>query len=251
MSHSSTEAEVISMETALRTEGLSFATLFDLIHEVFQAEIKNPGGDDSKIQRAETGDEKEIIDLCQSMEEIQFSKLSLQPGLWNEQDDSEDESSQSALSALEIGESQSFIDSTLNDPVVQDLWYILLSMREETSEEFSTTDSKIRFVVFEDNEAVIKILKKGRSPLLRHVHRTHRINLDWLFEIFRSDESIRLGYMPTKLQLGDAFTKGSFNSKTWSDLMKLLQIVHLEDSKAAAVCRSISRRRGRKNWTLM
>ena len=35
--------------------------------------------------------------------------------------------------------------------------------------------------VFEDNEAVIKMIIKGRSPTMRHVTRTHRVALDRLF----------------------------------------------------------------------
>ena len=33
--------------------------------------------------------------------------------------------------------------------------------------------------VFEDNEAVIKMIVKGRSPTMRHISRTHRVALDW------------------------------------------------------------------------
>ena len=33
--------------------------------------------------------------------------------------------------------------------------------------------------VFEDNEAVFKMIIKGRSPTMRHVSRTHRVALDW------------------------------------------------------------------------
>ena len=36
--------------------------------------------------------------------------------------------------------------------------------------------------LFEDNEAVIKMIIKGRSPTMRHVSRTHRVALDWLFD---------------------------------------------------------------------
>ena len=36
--------------------------------------------------------------------------------------------------------------------------------------------------VFEDNEAVIKMIIKGRSQTMRHVSRTHRVALDWLFD---------------------------------------------------------------------
>ena len=32
--------------------------------------------------------------------------------------------------------------------------------------------------IFEDNEAVIKMIVKGRSPTMRHVYRTHRVALD-------------------------------------------------------------------------
>ena len=36
--------------------------------------------------------------------------------------------------------------------------------------------------VFEDNEAVIKMIIKGRSPTMRHVSTIHRVALDWLFD---------------------------------------------------------------------
>ena len=41
--------------------------------------------------------------------------------------------------------------------------------------------------VFEDNEAVIKLIIKGRSPTMRHVSRTHRVALDWLFDRINLD----------------------------------------------------------------
>ena len=41
--------------------------------------------------------------------------------------------------------------------------------------------------VFEDNEAVIKMIIKGRSPTMRHVSRTHRVALDWLFDRINVD----------------------------------------------------------------
>ena len=41
--------------------------------------------------------------------------------------------------------------------------------------------------MFEDNEAVIKMIIKGRSPGMKHVFRTHRIALDWLFDRINLD----------------------------------------------------------------
>ena len=41
--------------------------------------------------------------------------------------------------------------------------------------------------VFEDNEAVINMVVKGRSPTMRHVSRTHRVAFDWLFDRINLD----------------------------------------------------------------
>ena len=41
----------------------------------------------------------------------------------------------------------------------------------------------VMLYIFEDHEAVIKMIIKGRSPTMRHVSRTHKVALDWLFDI--------------------------------------------------------------------
>ena len=50
--------------------------------------------------------------------------------------------------------------------------------------------------VFEDNQAVIKMIIKmiikGRSPTMRHVSRTHRVSLDWLFDRINLDPRIQI-----------------------------------------------------------
>ena len=66
--------------------------------------------------------------------------------------------------------------------------------------------------VFEDNEAVIKMIMKGRSPTMRHVSRTHRVALDWLFDRINLDPKIQIKYIDTKNQLTDILTKGSFHA---------------------------------------
>ena len=52
--------------------------------------------------------------------------------------------------------------------------------------------------VFEDNEAVIKMIIKRRSPTMRHVSRTHRVALDWLFDRINLDPKIQIKYIDTK-----------------------------------------------------
>ena len=52
--------------------------------------------------------------------------------------------------------------------------------------------------IFEDNEAVITMIIKGRSPTMRHVSRTHRVALDWLFDRINLDPKIEIKYINTK-----------------------------------------------------
>ena len=54
------------------------------------------------------------------------------------------------------------------------------------------------FDICEDNEAVIKMIIKGRSPTTRHVSRTHRVALDWLFDRINLVTKIQIKYVDTK-----------------------------------------------------
>ena len=59
---------------------------------------------------------------------------------------------------------------------------------------------------------------------MRHVQRTHRVNLDWLFERIAQDPGIRIKYVGTKQQIADILTKGSFTAVQWKALLRLAQI---------------------------
>ena len=59
---------------------------------------------------------------------------------------------------------------------------------------------------------------KGRSPNMHHVARTHRVDLDFLFERLRDDHGMFIKYVGTKEQIADIFTKGSFTSDSWLSL---------------------------------
>ena len=78
--------------------------------------------------------------------------------------------------------------------------------------------------VFEDNETVIKMIIKGRSPTMRHVSRTHRVALDWPFDRINLDPKIQIKYIDTKNQLADILTKGNFTRDEWNRLLNLLNI---------------------------
>ena len=79
--------------------------------------------------------------------------------------------------------------------------------------------------IFEDNEAVIKVIVKGISPTMRHVSRTHRVALDWLFDRTNLDPTILVKYVDTKNQLEDMLTKGNFTRDEWDHLLRLLDIM--------------------------
>ena len=87
--------------------------------------------------------------------------------------------------------------------------------------------------VFEDNEAVIRMIRKGRSPTMRHVSRTHRVALDWLFGRTNSDPKIQIKYIDTKNQLADILTKGNFTRDEWNHLFCLFNISHFCSMKSS------------------
>ena len=84
--------------------------------------------------------------------------------------------------------------------------------------------------VFEDNEAVIKMIIKGRSPTMRHASRTHRVALDWLFDRTNLDSKIQIKYIDTKNQLADIKTKLNFTRDEWNHLLCLFNISHFSST---------------------
>ena len=78
--------------------------------------------------------------------------------------------------------------------------------------------------IFEDNEAVIKMISKGRSPTMRHVSQTHSVALDWLIDRINLDPKIQIKYIDTKNQLADILTKGNFTRDERNNLLHLFNI---------------------------
>ena len=97
--------------------------------------------------------------------------------------------------------------------------------------------------VFEDNEAVIKMIIKGRSPTLRHVSRTNRVALDWLFDRITLVPKIQLTYIDTKNQLADILTKGNFTRDEWNHLLCWFNISHF----SSTVCSEVMSKKRKKN----
>ena len=163
VSHSSTESEIISLDTGLRLDGLPALELWDLIVSVL--------GNISRV-----------------------SDRSGKP----ESDDHKHHKSHNKIDVMKD------IDAVPSN---------VQSARQEAL-----------LNVFEDNEAVIKMIIKGRSPTMRHVSRTHRVALDWLFDRINLDPKIQIKYIETKNQLADILTKGNFTRDEWNHLLNLFNI---------------------------
>ena len=74
---------------------------------------------------------------------------------------------------------------------------------------------------------------KQRSPAMRHVTRTHRVDLDFLFTVINSHPGIFMSFISNKQQIADILTKGQFTSVQWNALCALCQLDSLHGEAAA------------------
>eukprot|EP00972_Heterocapsa_arctica_P008835 1296109-Heterocapsa_arctica.AAC.1 len=73
----------------------------------------------------------------------------------------------------------------------------------------------IKLTFQEDNKATIHILKTGRNPTLRHLSRTHGVNVCWLSKVFNDLKAIDLVHCETYKQAADIFTKAFHKPIKW------------------------------------
>ena len=130
VSHSSTESEIISLDTGLRLDGIPALDSWDLIVAVLGNTHQS---------------NKEQGELLMNKREIRSTPHTIQKR----------KQSQGVINDFD---NVDFISSNVNSSHQEALLY-----------------------VFEDNEAVIKMIIKGKSPTMRHVSRTHSVALDWFF----------------------------------------------------------------------
>ena len=142
VSHSSTESEIITLDTGLRLDVLPALELWDLIVSVL--------GNVSRV-----------------------SDRSGKP-------ESDDHKHHKSHNKIDVTKDIDAVPSNVQSARQEALLY-----------------------VFEDNEAVIKMIIKGWSPTMRHVSRNHRVALDWLFDRINLDPKIQIKYIDTKNQPAD------------------------------------------------
>ena len=173
VSQSSTESEIIPLDTGLRLDGLPALELWDLIVSVL--------GNVSRVSDGSGQPDNDVLQRHKYQKKIDVMK--------------------------EFDSVPSNIQSSRQEALLY---------------------------VFEDNEAVIKMLIKGRSPTMRHVSRTHRVALDWSFDRVNLDSKIQIKYIDTKKQLADILTKGNFTRDEWNHLLSMFNISHFSSTVCSA-----------------
>ena len=83
--------------------------------------------------------------------------------------------------------------------------------------------TNVQLVIHEDNQATILVAKKGYSPKLRHIARTHKVNLGSISEQLEEGTGVEIEYVDTAEQAADIFTKALVPQK-WDRAIKLLGI---------------------------
>ena len=69
---------------------------------------------------------------------------------------------------------------------------------------------------------------------MRHVSRTHRVALDWLFDRINLDYKIQIKNIDTENQLADILTKVNFTRDEWNHLLNLFNISHFSSTACTA-----------------
>jgi hypothetical protein len=119
---------------------------------------------------------------------------------------------------------RSSVPSPSPDQISNDSLYEIFGSVDYVPPSLPITYGAASLFLMEDNDAVIKMVVKQRSPKLRHVARTHRVDLDWLFDRISNDPGCYIKFVGTKEQLADILTKGSFTADAWLTLLGLCQI---------------------------
>ena len=139
VSHSSTEAEIISLDAGLRMDGIPGVTLWDLVIEIFHSVPNRTDGP----KREPRGNPSAVV----------------KPNMQN--------------------------------PIPIKHTNVIPANIDHIPPNTTHSGTSAMLYVFKDNEAVIKMIIKGRSPTMRHASRTHRVALDSLFDRINLDSKFK------------------------------------------------------------
>ena len=69
------------------------------------------------------------------------------------------------------------------------------------------------------------VLYLRRAHVEKHVSRTHRVALDWLFDSISLDAGIHIKFADTTRQIADVLTEGCFAREQWDRLIGVFNIM--------------------------
>ena len=173
VSHRSTEGELKSLKAVLRMDGIPALDLWDLVLEVFHS---------SQIQSKKNKGQTRGNMLCDTTSNKRTQNQT---------------TSQTKNNNIEL----SNVDCVLAEAIF--FCAMLLTFIGHVPSSVTHSGSNAMFYVLE--EAVIKIIIKGRSRTMRHASITHRVTPDRLFDIINLDPLTQIQYIGVKHQLADIF----------------------------------------------
>ena len=103
-----------------------------------------------------------------------------------------------------------------------DLWQVLTG-REHVS-----------CTLHEDNETMIRVMQTGRNPTMRHLNRTHGVDISGMKEQIER-RLIDVKYTQTDRQCADIHTKAFDNKDKWNWAMNQINVFDLSSFDIAAV----------------
>ena len=182
VSHSSTEADIISLDAGLRMDGIPALALWDLVIEVLHS-----------VPNRTDGPKREPL-----------------------------------------GNPSAVVKPNMHNPIPIKHTNVIPTNIDHISPNTTHSGSNAMLYDFEDNEAVIKMIIKGRSPTMRHVSRT--TELLWIRcstgSIWNTRSKSNMS-VNTKEQLADILTKGNIKRDEWNHLLHLFNIRHVSSTCCA------------------
>ena len=73
--------------------------------------------------------------------------------------------------------------------------------------------------LMEDNESTFQIIKTGKNPTMRHISRTHGVNVQWLHDAY-TKRLFNMKVTKADEQVADIFTKHMPENNNWKKAVR-------------------------------
>ena len=97
----------------------------------------------------------------------------------------------------------------------------------------------VQLTLQEDNKSAIAIIRSGRNPAIRHMSRTHGVNVSWLHEQLNR-KKYSISKCDTNDMSADIFTKSFTDAKKWDSLLRLINHLSLPVTRVVKAPSNVS-----------